>query len=88
MKKSKIPTEKELMDLVVDELKDYEIGLSGEIESFSKSLYKSFKRYIKGIEYKDKLLYEFVFLTIDTLLYDSSPSQRTDNGIVQEAAGE
>lgn len=88
MKKTKIPTEKQLVDLLVDELSEYEIGLSGEIEVFSKNLYKSFKRYIRGMEYKDKLLYEFVFLTVDTLLYDTIPSQRTDSSTAQVAAGD
>jgi hypothetical protein len=88
MKKTKIPTEKQLVELLVDELKEYEIGLAGELEVFSKNLYKSFKRYIRGIEYKDKLLYEFVFLTVDTLLYDTMPSQRTDSSTAQVAAGD
>lgn len=88
MKKTKIPTEKQLVELLVDELKEYEIGLAGELEVFSKNLYKSFKRYIRGIEYKDKLLYEFVFLTVDTLLYDTMPSQRTDSSTAQAAAGD
>lgn len=88
MKKTKIPTEKQLVELLVDELKEYEIGLAGELEVFSKNLYKSFKRYIRGIEYKDKLLYEFVFLTVDTLLYDTIPSQRTDSSTAQVAAGD
>jgi hypothetical protein len=88
MKKTKIPTEKQLVELLVDELKEYEIGLAGELEVFSKNLYKSFKRYIRGMEYKDKLLYEFVFLTVDTLLYDTMPSQRTDSSTAQVAAGD
>lgn len=88
MKKTKIPTEKELIELLVEELKEYEIGLSGEVELFSKNLYKSFKRFIRGIEYKDKLMYEFVFLTVDTLLYDTLPSQRTDSSTCQKAAGD
>lgn len=88
MKKTKIPTEKQLVELLVDELKEYEIGLAGELEVFSKNLYKSFKRYIRGMEYKDKLLYEFVFLTVDTLLYDTIPSQRTDSSTAQVAAGD
>jgi hypothetical protein len=88
MKKVSIPTKEQLMEVFIDELRDCEIGIAGEIEAFSTNLYKSFRKYIKGREYKDKLLYEFVFGTVDDLLYDDSPSQRTDSSLRQQAAGE
>lgn len=88
MKKVSIPTKKELMVALIEELRDCNVGLVGELDRFSDNLYRSFRKYIKGREYKDKLLYEFVFGTVDDLLYDDSPSQRTDSNLCQKAAGE
>lgn len=88
MPKIPIPKKKELLEFVVEELREYDTNLKGDIEGFSKNLYKSFKKYIKGKEYKDKLFYEFAFLAVDTLLSENVPSQSSDLFSNQRAAGE
>lgn len=86
MNKIPIPTRKELFEFLVEELKERNVGLQGDLDNFSKSLHRSFKKYIKGQEYKDKLFYEFIFITIDTLFDTSMPLHVTDNAVECRAA--
>ena len=81
-----VPNKKELLEFLVEELHEKNITLSGNLTGFSNNLHKSFKRFIKGKEYKDKLFYEFVFITIDTLLSSDLPSHITDNSVEPRAA--
>jgi len=88
MSKIPIPKKQELLEFIAEELRDSNVNLTGDIEGFSKNLYKSFRRYIKGKEYKDKLFYEFAFQAVDTLLTENVPSQSSDLFSNQRAAGE
>ena len=87
MKKIPVPKKEELLEFIVEELKERNIALSGNIDGFSKNLYKSFRKYIRGKEYKDKLFYEFAFVAIDSIVSDNVPSQAKDNSICPRAAG-
>jgi hypothetical protein len=88
MTKIPIPKKQELLEFIMEELRENDANLSGDIEGFSKNLYKSFRRYIRGKEYKDKLFYEFAFHAVDTLLLNNVPSQSTDSFSSQRPAGE
>lgn len=81
-----VPNKKELLEFLVEELQERNITLTGNITGFGNNLHKSFKKFIKGKEYKDKLFYEFVFITIDTLLTVNLPSHVTDNSVEPRAA--
>lgn len=86
MPKKKIPTKDEVFEVFVDELKDYGIGLNGDIEGFKTQLHKSFKKFLGKDEYKDKYLFEFIFLAVDDILDNDLPSQVSDNAPMGQAA--
>ena len=88
MPKIPIPKRQELLEFIIEELRENDANLKGDIQGFSKNLYKSFKKYIKGKEYKDKLFYEFAFLAVDTILIENVPSQSSDLFSNQKASGE
>jgi hypothetical protein len=86
MPKVPIPNKDELFNALVDELSLSEIHLTGNIEGFKATLHESFLEYLGRKVYKDKYLYEFIFLAIDSLLLEDIPSQVSDNAPKAEAA--
>lgn len=78
MLKRKLPNKHEVFAALVEELTEYGVAVSGNIDGFKTELHKSFKKFLGKQEYKDKYLYEFIFMVADDLLEDELPSQVSD----------
>jgi hypothetical protein len=78
MLKRKLPTKDEVFAALKEELDEYGVIIAGNISAFKVELHKSFKKFLGKQPYKDKHLYEFVFMAVDDLLEEELPSQVSD----------
>jgi len=92
--KLKLPTSNEIFELLVEELRDDNFTIAGDITRFKRSIYREFKNYIKENEVTEETLDEhvgyFIGDIIDALFDDDEPGQipnSHDDKIRPKAAG-
>jgi hypothetical protein len=86
MPKKKLPSRNEVFDAFTEELEEQGAALSGDTKKFKITLHNSFKRFLGNREYKDKYLFEFIFITVDNIIEENTPSQVSDCAIPARAA--
>ena len=86
MSKRRLPNKDVVFETLKEELMEQGILISGDIEKFKVELHRSFKQFLGKREYKDKYLFEFVFIAVDDLLEEDIPSQVSDNAPQSKAA--
>jgi hypothetical protein len=86
MSRKKLPTRNEVFKVFEEELEEQGAALSGDVGKFKIVLHNSFKKFLGEKEYKEKYLFEFVFIAVGNLLEDEVPSQVSDRAIPAHAA--
>lgn len=86
MPNKKLPSRDQVFDAFAEELEEQGAALSGDIKKFKITLHNSFKKFLGKREYKEKYLFEFVFITVDSILEENIPSQVSDCAVPARAA--
>lgn len=86
MPSKKIPTRNEVFQAFEEELEEQGLALEGDVRKLKIVLHNSFKKFLAGREYKEKHLFEFVFIAVGNLVEDEVPSQVSDRAIPAHAA--